>query len=107
MTELPEPFGNPIEEATFANPRTYQLISPGLDGELGVPFASEESPGELRHQLQASAFPTVSVVLEAVQAQAQALGSDWRASDARLAGDNMANFAAGRLELIWIEAGVE
>ena len=103
MTELPVPFGNPIEEATFANPRTYQLISPGLDGELGVPFASEESPGELKHQLQASAFPTVPLVLNEVQA----LDSDWRASDARLAADNMANFAVGRLELIWIEAGVE
>ena len=79
------------------------MISPGLDGELGVPFGGESMPTELQLQLQASAFPTVPLVLEAVQM----LDGDWRASDARLAADNMANFAAGRLELIWIEAGVE
>ena len=103
ITNLPNPLGDPIGDATFANPRTYQLISPGLDGELGVPFGGESMPTELQLQLQASAFPTVPLVLEAVQM----LDGDWRASDARLAADNMANFAAGRLELIWIEAGVE
>ena len=103
ITNLPNPLGDPIGDATFANPRTYQLISPGLDGELGVPFGGESMPTELQLQLQASAFPTAPLVLNEVQA----LDSDWRASDARLAADNMANFAVGRLELIWIEAGVE
>ena len=103
ITNLPNPLGDPIGGATFANPRTYQLISPGLDGELGVPFGGESMPTEFQLQLQASAFPTAPLVLNEVQA----LDSDWGASDARLAADNMANFAAGRLELIWIEEGVE
>ena len=91
--------------SAFANPRTFQLVSPGLDGELGVPTFLDVRDAESR--LRAAAFPT------AVVADVQGLGGTdpdgvaWRARDARLAGDNMANFAAGRLELIWIEEGVE
>ena len=94
---------DPPGQQDFVNPKTFQLVSPGLDGELGVPFAGANGLDVLHHKLQAAAFPTVPVVLEAVQM----LDGDWLARDARLAGDNMANFAAGRLELIWIEAGVE
>ena len=94
---------DPPGQQDFVNPRTFQLVSPGLDGGLGVPFAGANGLDVLQHKLQAAAFPTVPVVLEAVQM----LDGDWRVRDARLAGDNMANFAAGRLELIWMEAGVE
>ena len=92
--------------SAFANPRTFQLVSPGLDGELGVP-TFPAVVGDAESRLRAAAFPT------AVVADVQGLGGTdpdgeaWGASDARLAADNMANFAAGRLELIWIEDGVE
>ena len=106
MVELPPNLGSAINSTNapvYANPNSFQLIAPGLDGEVGVPFPGENSPTELQNQLRASALPAAGAVLDEVQG----VDDTWRASDANFAADNMANFANGRLELFWIENGFE
>jgi len=70
------------DPAVFANPKSFQLISLGLDGEAGLPNPEPMNDAELREN--AFLFSTDSnFVLRGY--------------------DNMVNFAAGRLELFVIE----
>ena len=74
--------GDELEPDDFVNPKTFQLISAGMDGELGVP-ANPMGDGDERHQ------------------QAYVLSTE--AEFIKRGYDNMVNFASGPLEVYIIE----
>ena len=74
--------GAPFVADDFVNPKTFQLISFGLDGESGAPVVQPSSENDLREN--AFALSTAPEFIKRGY-------------------DNMTNFAAGRLELFVIE----
>jgi len=70
---------NPRCERHWRNPNTFQIITAGLDGDFGLPFAAQPAPPSFRYSKVGVVFPGLG---------------HWSNAD----NDNQTNFTKGRLE---------